>query len=106
MVPVEPGLTLVEFPGLGVKGDNDEARALRLQHHNLLWGPAGRNLPEDVIAVEAQWNSMRSDGVRYSVIAREEEMNATDDESLRTYYQEWARRMGRSSSNIDQWIKR
>jgi methanesulfonate monooxygenase subunit alpha len=105
MVPVEPGLTLVEFRGLGVKGDSEEARALRLQHHNLLWGPAGRNLPEDVIAVEAQWRSMQSDGVRYSVIAREENLNATDDESLRTYYREWGRRMGRTASDIGETAK-
>ena len=98
MVPLEPGLTLIEFRGLGVKGDTEEMRAMRLRHHNLLWGPAGRNLPEDVMAVESQWRSMQADAVRYSLIAREEDLNPTDDASLRVYYHEWGRRMGRSPS--------
>lgn len=98
MVPLEPGITLIEFRGLGVKNDNEEMRALRLRHHNLLWGPAGRNLPEDLIVVESQWQSMRADAVRYSIIAREENLNPTDDASMRVYYQEWGRRMGRSPS--------
>lgn len=98
-VPLEPGLTLVEFRGLGVKGESEEDRALRLRHHNLLWGPAGWNLPEDFLAVEAQFKCMQADAVRHSIIAREEDMNATDDASLRVYYKEWSRRMGRSPSH-------
>jgi methanesulfonate monooxygenase large subunit len=98
MVPLEPGLTLVEWRGLGVKGDSDELRAIRLRHHNLFWGPAGRNLPEDVLAVESQFRSMQADQVRFSILAREEDLNPTDDANLRAYYQEWGRRMGRSAS--------
>jgi phenylpropionate dioxygenase-like ring-hydroxylating dioxygenase large terminal subunit len=98
MVPLEPGLTLVEWRGLGVKGDSDELRAIRLRHHNLFWGPAGRNLPEDVLAVESQFRSMQADEVRFSILAREEDLNPTDDANLRAYYQEWGRRMGRSAS--------
>jgi methanesulfonate monooxygenase subunit alpha len=99
MVPLEPGVTLIEYRGLGVKGDSAEAHAMRLRHHNLLWGPAGRNLPEDVLAVESQWQCMKAGGVRHSVIAREEDLNPTDDANLRAYYQEWGRRMGRSPSH-------
>ncbi len=98
MVPLEPGLTLIEFRGLGVKGDNEAMREVRLRHHRLLWGPTGWNLPEDFLVAESQWQSMQADAVRYSIIAREEELNATDDASLRVYYEEWSRRMGRSQS--------
>lgn len=95
MVPLGPGRTLVEFRGLGVKGDSEELRAIRLRHHNMFWGPAGRNLPEDVLAVESQWKCMQADVVRYSILAREEDLNPTDDANVRAFYQEWGRRLGR-----------
>ena len=98
MVPLDPGRTLIEWRGLGVKGDSEELRAARIEHHNLVWGPAGRNLPEDMIAVESQWRAMAGDVVRYSVIAREEDLNPTDDANVRAFYQEWGRRMKRSAA--------
>jgi methanesulfonate monooxygenase large subunit len=98
MVPLDPGRTLVEWRGLGVKGDSEVLRAARLEHHNLVWGPAGRNLPEDVLAVESQWRAMQADVVRYSVLAREENLNPTDDANVRAYYREWGRRMERSAA--------
>ena len=64
----------------------------------MFWGPAGRNLPEDIIAVEAQWECMDADVVRYSILAREEDLNPTDDANLRAYYQEWGRLMDRRPS--------
>ena len=96
MVPLAPGRTLVEWRGLGVVGDSDALRAVRIRQHNLFWGPTGRNLPEDVLAVESQSRAMASDDVRYSIIAREENLNPTDDANIRAYYQAWGRRMGRS----------
>lgn len=98
MIPLDAGRTLVEWRGLGVQGDSEEMRALRLKHHNMFWGPAGRNLPEDLLAVESQHRSMRSDTVRYSILAREEDLNPTDDANLRAYYAEWGRLMGRRAS--------
>ena len=98
MVPLDPDRTLIEWRGLGVKDDTEELRALRLRHHNMFWGPAGRNLPEDLLAVESQYRSMRADAVRYSVLAREEDFNPTDDANLRAYYVEWGRRMERAAS--------
>ena len=95
MVPVSPGRTLVEWRGLGAQAGSVEMRDEQLRHHNMLWGPAGRNLPEDIIAVEAQWQGMGADVVRYSILAREEDLNPTDDANVRAYYQEWGRRMGR-----------
>jgi phenylpropionate dioxygenase-like ring-hydroxylating dioxygenase large terminal subunit len=102
MIPLSAGRTLIEWRGLGVKGDSFELREERIRHHNMFWGPAGRNLPEDIIAVEAQWAAMTSDAVRYSILAREEDLNPTDDENLRAYYQEWGRRVGlRASAPFD-----
>ncbi|MGQ0651415.1 MAG: aromatic ring-hydroxylating oxygenase subunit alpha [Betaproteobacteria bacterium] len=100
MVPLGPGETLIEWRGLGVKGDSDALRAIRVRHHNLFWGPAGRNLPEDVLAVESQWRSMQAGAVRYSILAREEGLNPTDDANVRAYYQEWGRRMGRAPASL------
>jgi methanesulfonate monooxygenase large subunit len=100
MVPLGPDRTLVEWRGLGVKGDDDKMRAVRIRQHNLFWGPTGRNLPEDVLAVESQTRAMQADEVRYSIIAREEDLNPTDDANIRAYYQEWRRRMGKSPAAL------
>lgn len=99
MVPLDAEHTLVEWRGLGVKGDTPELRALRVRHHNMHWGPAGRNLPEDILAVESQYRAMQADVVRYSIVAREEDLNPTDDVNLREYYAEWGRRMGCPASD-------
>ena len=96
MVPLGPGRTLVEWRGLGLKSDNDEVRAMRLRHHNQYWGPAGRNLPEDIMAVEGQWQNMNTGVIRYSIFAREEELRAQDDGNVRHYYQQWGRLMERN----------
>lgn len=98
MVPLGPDRTLVEWRGLGAKTDDEKTRALQVRQHNLFWGPTGRNLPEDVLAVESQTRAMTADGVRYSIVAREENLNPTDDANIRSYYQEWGRRMGRSAA--------
>jgi len=95
MVPVSVGLTRVEWWGLGLKNVSEKTRMERLKHHNMFWGPTGRNLGEDVIAVEEQWTAMNSEVVRYSILAREEDLNPTDDANLRAYYKEWGRRICR-----------
>ena len=94
MIPLSPGRTLVEWRGLGLKSDTEEVRAMRINHHNQFWGPAGRNLPEDIMAVESQWENMDSGNLRYSIFAREEGLKEQDDGNVRHYYQEWGRRMG------------
>ena len=94
MVPVTPGRTIVEWRGLGQATDDADLVAEQLRHHNMYWGPAGRNLGEDTIAVEEQWAALNSGIMRYSIIAREERLNPTDDANVRAYYQEWSRRMG------------
>jgi methanesulfonate monooxygenase large subunit len=94
LIPVSPGCTLLESRGLGVKGDPSEVREMRIKHHNDIWGYSGSNLPEDVAATESQWAMMQTGAVRYSIIAREGPVYT--DESLRFYYSEWSKRMGRA----------
>ncbi len=94
ITPMEPGLSLIEYRGVGLRSDSEEIREMRVRHHNQIWGPAGRNLPEDIACVEAQWRNMSVGASRYSIFAREEELRPHDDSNLRAYYQEWGRRVG------------
>lgn len=104
MVPLSPGQTLVEWRGVGLKGDTPEVRAMRVRHHNQIWGPMGRNLPEDILAVEEQWRHMHSGTeLSHSIYAREPQQSADgqpipamDDENMRAYYQTWGHWMDRS----------
>ena len=50
--PIAPGITLLEQRGLGILGEPEQDRKVRVKHHNEIWGPLGRNLAEDVIFVE------------------------------------------------------
>ncbi len=102
LTPISPGVTVLECRGLGRRDDTSELRELRLKHHNQVWGPFGRNLPEDIWAIETQWKNMSAGAVRYSVVAREEDHQATDDAPLRSFYSEWCRRLKVSSHNIDE----
>jgi phenylpropionate dioxygenase-like ring-hydroxylating dioxygenase large terminal subunit len=95
-VPIAVDQTLVEFRGLGVQGDSKALRDSRIAHHNMFWGPAGRNLPEDLRACALQQRSIASGVVRYSIIAREEELRASDDAGLRAFFAEWRSLMGRA----------
>lgn len=101
LIPVAPGLTILECRGIGLKADSDEARASRIRQHNQVWGPAGRNLPEDLWAVETQWANLAAGSLPYSIIAREEDNQAMDDSPLRNFYGEWSRLMRRCSHDID-----
>ena len=99
--PLEPGRTLVEWRGLAPIGDDPEVRQMRLRHHNQVWGPAGRNLAEDIAAVESQQRNAANGASRFSIIAREENFGPHDDCNLRAYYQEWGRRLGQWAHDID-----
>ncbi|MCW5770510.1 MAG: Rieske 2Fe-2S domain-containing protein [Rhodospirillaceae bacterium] len=101
LTPIAPGLTRLECRGLGVKGDTAEQRAQRISQHNQVWGPMGRNLPEDIWAVECQWENISTGGSRYSVIAREEGRGPMDDATMRSFYAEWRKRVRYHSHDID-----
>ena len=96
--PIAPGKTLIEYRGLGIKGESAEDREMRQRHHNQLWGPLGRNLAEDVMLVEWVEQACRNGAASHSIIARREDMKAQDDEVLRAYYREWEKHMGRPAS--------
>lgn len=100
LTPLAPGLTLLECRGIGLKGDSEEVRAQRIAQHNQVWGPSGRNLPEDLWAIETQWTNIAAGALPYSVIAREEGNRAMDDSPVRNFYAEWRRRTGRASHDI------
>jgi methanesulfonate monooxygenase large subunit len=100
LVPVSPGLTILECRGLGLKGDSEEVRAKRIRHHNEVWGPTGVNLGEDLWAVQTQMENMLSGNSRYSVIARDEQ-GPMNDEPLREFYKEWGRLTDYSAHKID-----
>lgn len=100
LTPLAPGLTLLECRGIGLRSDSDAVRAQRVAQHNQVWGPSGRNLPEDLWAIETQWANIAGGAPRYSVIAREEDNRAMDDSPVRNFYAEWRRRTGRASHDI------
>ena len=83
LTPIAPGRTLLECRGLGLKGDPPDVRRQRVAQHNQVWGPMGRNLPEDIWAVETQWRNMASGASAFSMIAREENLGPMDDATLR-----------------------
>ena len=51
VTPLAPDKVMIEFRGFGLKKDTPEERAERIQHHNTIWGPFGRNLHEDLIGI-------------------------------------------------------
>jgi phenylpropionate dioxygenase-like ring-hydroxylating dioxygenase large terminal subunit len=99
MMPLAPGRTCVEWRGVGFKADTPDIRALRVRHHNQVWGPMGRNLPEDVAAVEEQWEQMRAGAVPYSIFAREDSPVGHDDATRRAWYQAWSQCMQRPAAD-------
>src|SRR5207249_11788576 len=87
---------LIEFRGLGLKRDTAEERAQRVFDHNTIWGPFGRNLHEDLLAVTGQGRAMREGtDSRWVIQGREENSTIHDEVGMRHYYAEWSRRMGR-----------
>ena len=98
-VPLAPDLTLVQFRALAPISDTAAQREARYRDHNQFWGPFGRNVQEDTIAAELQVEGMRGGQARYSLIAREEAGQTQDEVTLRRFYAEWSRRMGRPFNN-------
>jgi len=99
MSPVSPSQTMLECRGLGIKGEPEEDRVMRVKHHNQYWGPFGRNFPEDCIAPEITERANRYGAARYGIFARHEDDKAQDDVYARAFYREWSRRMGCHASD-------
>lgn len=100
MTPLSESETLIEVRGLGLKSDTPEIREARIVDHDTIWGPFGRNIIEDLLAVQNQTLAMNeSPAAKYLIMAREEGDTIHDEIGLRSYFAEWSRRMGRPASN-------
>jgi methanesulfonate monooxygenase subunit alpha len=100
-VPVGPNEVIIELRGLGLARDTPKERALRIRDHNAIWGPFGRNLHEDFIAVAGQGAGLGDAPIDagWLLHGREEGSTIHDEIGMRHYYAEWSRRMGRSPSD-------
>ncbi|MDB2390723.1 FAD-dependent oxidoreductase [Alphaproteobacteria bacterium] len=81
ITPLGPDEVMVEYRGLGLKSDSDEARSARVKHHNTIWSPF-------TIGGSAVSNSEASENA------------APDEEALRHYYNEWGRWMKRHPEDL------
>jgi methanesulfonate monooxygenase subunit alpha len=97
-IPLGPNKAMIEFRGLGLKRDTPEERAERIFDHNTIWGPFGRNLHEDLLAVSGQGRAMHEGtDSRWVIHGREENSTIHDEIGMRHFYGEWSKRMGRPS---------
>jgi len=98
MTPLAVDKVLIEFRGVGLKSDTPEVRQKRVRDHNTIWGPFGRNLPEDLLGVTLQGLGLRHGNEPLNLLhGREENASIHDEIGLREYYEEWSRRMGRDA---------
>ncbi len=98
-IPLGANKVAIEFRGLGLKSDTPEQRAERIRDHNTIWGPFGRNLHEDLLAVHGQGIAMREGtDSKWVIQGREESSTIHDEVGMRHFYAEWSRRMGRKAS--------
>lgn len=104
VIPVAPGRVLLETRGIGLKGDSPAVRAERIADYNLIWGPVGRNQPEDVVAWEGQWEAMSRGALAHSIYAREAAGTTFGDESVRWFYRSWERWVGRRAAAPDEAV--
>lgn len=97
MTPISANMVMIEFRGLGLKRDTKEEREQRVRDHNTIWGPFGRNLHEDLLGITGQGVAMKP-GTEPRIIlhGRLEDSTIHDEVGMRHFYEEWARRMGRS----------
>jgi len=97
-IPVAPNRSVVEWRGLGDALDDEVTRESRIRQYHQFWGPFGRNLPEDINAIESVERSVRNGSSSYSLMARHESLLANDDIMMRRFYSEWGRLMRRQSN--------
>tara|TARA_Y100001937_G_scaffold109205_1_gene153634 strand:- start:1887 stop:2960 length:1074 start_codon:yes stop_codon:yes gene_type:complete len=100
VTPLGPNKVMIEFRGYGLKNDSESDRRTRINHHNSIWGPFGRNLHEDLIGVAGQGTTMR-EGTEYRNILHGRHENSTihDEVGMRHYYAEWGKFLERDPSS-------
>jgi len=100
VTPLGPDKVLIEFRGYGLKSDTPEERNTRIEHHNSIWGPFGRNLHEDLIGVAGQGTTMRPGTEPRNILhGRHENGTIHDEVGMRHYYGEWSKWMGVEADN-------
>jgi methanesulfonate monooxygenase large subunit len=100
VTPLGPDKVLIEFRGYGLKSDTPEERNTRIEHHNSIWGPFGRNLHEDLIGVAGQGTTMRPGTEPRNILhGRHENGTIHDEVGMRHYYDEWSKWMGVEADN-------
>ena len=102
MTPLGSDKVMIEFRGLGLASDTPQERQTRINHHNSIWGPFGRNLHEDLLAVTAQGACMHSAADNRQILhGRHENETIHDENGMRHYYEEWGRWLNRLPSDPD-----
>ena len=92
VTPLGPNSVLIEFRGYGLLKDTPEERKERIDHHNTIWGPFGRNLHEDLLGVTGQGVSMAPGTEnRHILHGRHENHTIHDEVGMRHYYSEWGK---------------
>ena len=86
--------------GLGLKKDTPEERSIRINHHNSIWGPFGRNLHEDLIGVQGQGTTMQTGSEPRRILhGRHENQTIHDENGMRHFYEEWGKMMNRNPAD-------
>ena len=92
VTPLSCNKVLIEFRGYGLRKDTPEERRTRINHHNSIWGPFGRNLHEDLIGVAGQGTTMREGTENRRILhGRHENGTIHDEVGMRHYYTEWGK---------------
>ena len=92
VTPLGPNKVLIEFRGYGLRKDTPQERRTRINHHNSIWGPFGRNLHEDLIGVAGQGTTMREGTEARNILhGRHENGTIHDEVGMRHYYSEWGK---------------
>jgi len=100
VTPLAPDKMMIEFRGLGLKSDTPEERMIRIEHHNTIWGPFGRNLHEDLIAVTGQGSTMKTGSEPRRILhGRVEDEYIHDENGVRHFYDLWCKWMNRLPSD-------
>ena len=100
ITPLGPDSVLIEFRGYGLLKDTPQEREQRINDHNAIWGPFGRNLHEDLLAVTGQGVAMAPGTERRSILHGRHENNTIHDEvGMRHYYAEWGKYLNVDPTN-------
>jgi len=100
VTPLGPDKVMIEFRGFGLKKDTPLERKTRIEHHNTIWGPFGRNLHEDLLGIQGQGSSMQPGSEhRHILHGRHENETIHDEVGMRHFYNEWGAWMGRDPAN-------